>query len=357
MLYNSYGDSMKKKRRIKKKVIILILLFISIIIIFLLINNKDNINSKLKNIGYSNSEINELKNLTDEELNIILKNDYNNSLINIIKEKNYDKNKLNLYLEYINKYKDINYLTIFNLINEDNIDLLNQKYFIEDYIDRYIDYYNKNKNLTFTDVVSHVNSNIDYEYYTDSKASDTSKGMYTLVNKYNYLTSDYKSIDIITISNEFTRDTAKLNKTAYENFEKMAKDMKKEGLTIKITTGYRDYNFQATLYNNYVKNDGVSLADTYSARPGYSEHQLGFSVDLTNGNNVSFDNFKYTSEYKWLKDNAHKYGFIMRFKEDKENLTGYKFESWHYRYVGVDIATYIYENDITYEEYYAYFLR
>ncbi|MBQ2946285.1 MAG: M15 family metallopeptidase [Bacilli bacterium] len=181
--------------------------------------------------------------------------------------------------------------------------------------------------------------------------------MYTLVNKYNYLNKDYVPDNLVNVTGMYARDKAELVNVAYDNFVKMADDARKSNLTIKITTGYRSYNFQSTLYNNYVKVDGVKNADTYSARPGYSEHQLGYSADLTNAKNVAFDDFENTDEYKWLKDNAHKYGFIMRYPKAKEYITGYMFESWHYRYVGIEIATYIYENNITYEEYYAYFLR
>ena len=106
-----------------------------------------------------------------------------------------------------------------------------------------------------------------------------------------------------------------------------------------------------------VRIDGVEAADTYSARPGFSEHQLGYSIDLTNGESVPFEEFHNTKEYEWLKDNAYKYGFILRYPKDKEYITGYIFEPWHIRYVGYDIAKYIYENNITYEEYYAYFIR
>ena len=141
------------------------------------------------------------------------------------------------------------------------------------------------------------------------------------------------------------------------SFKKMADAAKEEGLTLLITTAYRNYNFQATLYNNYVRQDGKEQADTYSARPGYSEHQLGYSADLTNKERVNFGEFKNTKEFTWLKDNAYKYGFIIRYTEANQYITGYVPESWHYRYVGNDIAKYIYENNITYEEYYAYFLR
>lgn len=385
-----------KKRKIKFKNLFILLIIIIILILFALILF-DKSNNKLESIGYSNLEIKELESLSDKELNTIYKYDYNSNLIYIVKSENYNKEKLDLYINYTLKYKDINYLKIFNIINHenfkeknidkyisylkkyDNIDgiikyindysdynididsttlsFINEKYFIIDYLDRYLNYYKSNENLEFKEIVTRVNSNLDYEFYTDSNKADLSKEMYTLVNKYYYLEKNYVPENLVTVDGIYARDKAQLNETAFDNFVKMADSASKENLTIKITTGYRSYNFQSTLYNNYVKADGVKNADTYSARPGYSEHQLGYSADLTNAKNVSFDEFEYTDEYKWLKDNAHKYGFIMRYPKDKEYITGYIFESWHYRYVGVDIATYIYENNITYEEYYAYFLR
>ena len=181
--------------------------------------------------------------------------------------------------------------------------------------------------------------------------------MYTLVNKYNYLEYNYIPSDLEVVNWNYAVNNTKLNKIALENFIKMADDAKLENLNLLITTAYRDYNFQSVLYNNYVNADGIDLADTYSARPGYSEHQFGYSVDLTNLNYSNFGEFEYTSEYKWLQKNAHKYGFIMRYPKNKEYITGYQFESWHYRYVGIDIATYIHKNNITYEEYYEYYLR
>ena len=385
-----------KKRKLKFKNIIIFLLIL-IILFVILTNIFNNKNNSLKNIGYNNLEIKEIEKLTDSEISTIKKYKYNKNIVYIIESDDYDSNKLSLYLKYTSKYKDIDYLKIFNLINHkdfkeeyidkyikylkdyENIDgiikyineypnsdkniddttlsLINEKYFIIDFLDRYLDYYKKNSNLDYKDIITRVNSNLDYEFYTDSKEADLSKGMYTLVNKYYYLDENYVPDDLVNVEGKYARDSAKVNKTAYENFIKMADDVDKLGMTIKITTGYRSYNFQSTLYNNYVKADGVKNADTYSARPGYSEHQLGYSVDLTNANNASFSEFENTDEYKWLKDNAHKYGFILRYPKDKEYITGYMFEAWHIRYVGVDIATHIYENNLTYEEYYAYFLR
>ena len=353
--------------------------------------------TKLKNIGYNSLEIKEILKLSEKEINIILKCNYNEDLIYIIKSDNYNNKKLDLYLKYTKENKDINYLKIFNLINDRNVDnnkidkyinllkeydnikgiiiyvnnyldsnielndttlsFITEKYFIIDYLDRYLNYYKNNTNIEFSEIVTRINANLDHKFYDDSIKADISKGIYTLVNKYNYLDSDYVPNDLQTVSYDYAIHNTKLNKIALENFIKMANDAKKEKLTIKITTGYRDYNFQSILYNNYVNVDGKEKADTYSARPGFSEHQLGYSCDLTNADYTDFNEFEHTNEYKWLQDNAYKYGFIMRYPKDKEYITGYQFESWHYRYVGVDIAKYIYENNITYEEYYTYFLR
>jgi len=384
-----------KKRKLKIKNILILLIIIIIIFTLMVLFNKNN--KKLENIGYSSLEIKELEKLSEEELNTIYKYDHNSNLIYIVTSENYNKDKLDLYIKYTLENKDIDYLKIFNLMNHENFTLenidkyithlksfdnidgiikyvndynkydikldsttlsfINEKYFIIDYLDRYLNYYKNNNNLNYKEIITRVNSNLDYEFYIDSNKSDLTKEMYTLVNKYNYLDKDYIPDNLVTVTGIYARDKAQLVKVAYDNFVKLADEAKKNNLTIKVTTGYRSYNFQSTLYNNYVKADGVKNADTYSARPGYSEHQLGYSADLTNAKNVSFDDFENTDEYKWLKDNAHKYGFIMRYPKDKEYITGYMFESWHYRYVGIDIATYIYENNITYEEYYAYFLR
>jgi len=381
----------------KTIIIVTISLLIVILIASLLYLYTSNDKIKLKSIGYNNLETNEILKLNETEINKILNYDYNENIIYIIKSDNYDSKKLNLYLKYINENKDIDYLKIFNLINnkdtninklDEYIELLNkydnldgiityinnykdyeinldnttlsfiaEKYFIIDYLDRYLNYYENNKNLSFKEIITRVNSNLDYPFYEYSNQSDLSKGMYTLVNKYYYLDSNYVPEELETVSYEYAIHNTKLNKTALENFIKMADDAKKENLTLKITTAYRDYNFQSVLYNNYVNSDGKELADTYSARPGYSEHQFGYSFDLTNANYADFDEFQYTDEYTWLQNNAYKYGFILRYPKDKEYITGYQFESWHYRYVGVDIAKYIYDNNITYEEYYAYYLR
>ncbi|MDO4465707.1 MAG: D-alanyl-D-alanine carboxypeptidase family protein [Bacillota bacterium] len=113
-------------------------------------------------------------------------------------------------------------------------------------------------------------------------------------------------------------------------------------------SGYRSYQTQAQLYNNYVNQDGKEAADTYSARPGFSEHQTGLAFDLCNKN---YQLVESTREVNWISQNAHKYGFIVRFQKGKEHITGYQAEPWHLRYLGVELATKVYQSGLTLEEY------
>lgn len=135
-----------------------------------------------------------------------------------------------------------------------------------------------------------------------------------------------------------------------QKYLEMSNDAKGEGINLKMTSGYRSYDVQVDLYNEYKKRDGKEAADKYSARPGHSEHQSGLCFDL-NGTN---ENFIKTKEGKWLNDNAYKYGFVLRFPEGATNYTGYMYEGWHFRYVGESLSEKLYNNGnwISLEEYY-----
>ena len=141
-----------------------------------------------------------------------------------------------------------------------------------------------------------------------------------------------------------------IDKTAMEAFLKMKADAMALGLNIYISSGYRSWYNQNNIYNYYVSIDGKTKADTYSARPGHSEHQTGLAFDL----NSIDDSFTNTDEGKWVHNNCYKYGFILRYPSGKESVTGYMHESWHLRYVGVELASKLYNdgNWITLEEYY-----
>lgn len=146
------------------------------------------------------------------------------------------------------------------------------------------------------------------------------------------------------------RSSTCLDKTLMSAWNTMLKDATAKGLNIYIASGYRSYNYQVNVYNRYVKSDGAAVADTYSSRPGNSEHQTGLCFDL----NTIEDSFQYTNEGKWINDNCYKYGFCIRFPKGKDSATGYQYESWHLRYVGVDLATKLYNNGdwLSLEEYF-----
>lgn len=141
-----------------------------------------------------------------------------------------------------------------------------------------------------------------------------------------------------------------------DNFNKMKDDAKNDGVNLVIGSGFRSYNSQSSIYNNYVNRDGKEKADTYSARPGHSEHQSGLAADIygeASKDKYLWQSWGETNDGKWVNNNCYKYGFIIRYVKGKENETGYMYESWHIRYVGVELSTKLYNNGdwITLESY------
>ena len=142
-------------------------------------------------------------------------------------------------------------------------------------------------------------------------------------------------------------DPGKILPEALSAFYTMQADAYKAGCNLWITSGYRSYSYQSSLYNQYAARDGYAKADTYSARPGYSEHQTGLAMDI----NVAGDSFGYSPESKWLAANCWKYGFIIRYPQGKQDITGYKYEPWHVRYLGKDLAKEVYDSGLSLEEF------
>ncbi|MBR5015733.1 MAG: M15 family metallopeptidase [Clostridia bacterium] len=179
-----------------------------------------------------------------------------------------------------------------------------------------------------------------------------------LVNKVCGVSKNYKPANLQLTKYRAT-DRAEANQYmvdyAANAMDAMIEGAMAEGYTVLVTTAYRSYSFQSTLYNNYVAKDGQAAADKYSARPGTSEHQTGLAADLTSatvGYKLTKD-FGGTAEGQWLSAHAHEYGFILRYTSAGEPITGYMYEPWHFRYVGVDNATYIHQKGITLEEFIA----
>lgn len=222
-----------------------------------------------------------------------------------------------------------------------------------EYQDRYFEY-QKRTNLDIQDVITRVNIGLDNPFYTNTKEV-TEDGHVTLINKYLKLNKDYKpnDLEIVKVNNP---NKLYLRKEASESFERMVNDAKKENLNIILESAYRSYSYQVYLYNRYKDKDGIKKADTYSARPGYSEHQLGLSLDLRT-KEYSYENFEKSKEFIWMSDNSYKYGFILRYPKNKEDITGYNYEPWHYRYVGLDVAKDIKNKNLSFDEYYYLYIK
>lgn len=244
--------------------------------------------------------------------------------------------------------------------NDKILSLINEKYFLKKNFQLYMTYMTENKKKELSEVVRNINTHLDKDFYEISLKTDSSLDYKMIVNKFYQLDSSYSPDDIVTVPTTYawgTYGSIKVRQIAYDAFLDMWNAANEDGYYLMINSAYRTFEEQETVYNNYKDKRGQKYADSIAARPGSSEHQTGLCLDIFSKNNSNKSTFKDTEEAAWLKNNAHKYGFILRYPEDKVNITGYNFESWHYRYVGIEAATYCYENDITYEEYYAYFIE
>ncbi|MGH1332812.1 MAG: D-alanyl-D-alanine carboxypeptidase family protein [Exiguobacterium indicum] len=196
----------------------------------------------------------------------------------------------------------------------------------------------------------------DVDKSAEAKA-DLSLGNLVVVNKKYSLPIDYKPSDLVVPNVSFSYsgvlEQSYMRAPAAKQMEKMFAAAKKEGVTLNAVSGFRSGERQKVLYNNYVARDGKAAADQYSARPGHSEHQTGLTFDISapsvgNGLTAALGD---TKEGKWIANNAAKYGFIVRYDRGFQSRTGYTYEPWHIRYVGVDAATQIKNNGQTLEEY------
>ncbi|MFA5301179.1 MAG: M15 family metallopeptidase [Bacteroidales bacterium] len=184
--------------------------------------------------------------------------------------------------------------------------------------------------------------------YVNISEADTSDGILILVNKNHKFPEGYRPGDLIPIDEAYNRGAMNLlRKEAASAFANMCRRAARDSITLWNRSAYRSDTVQRELFENAVRRSGLTNAEQFSARPGHSEHQSGLTTDI-NSVHYSFGN---TPESAWLKKHAHRFGFIERYPPGKEHITGYRYEPWHYRYVGKKAATYIYQHKITLEEY------
>ena len=380
------GDSMeKRKRKINKKRILILVLFLLIILsigIYLIVPKRYGYQKDVINVFKEDNyyeKIKETKKYSKTLETAVIENNYKKEYfdeyldINYVEEDNFINN-INKLLDLGYKNKDINTfyekvpksidVIISNKYDKNIINYISLDYFKEENLDRYIKYnfidtksvYDTTilkEKYNYEDTVTFVNAYLDKDYYSNDipLSKDKASKLDVIVNKYYKLDKDYEPEDLTVINSKFASGTQKLRKEAAGKFEEMASDMLKENLKIYAGSTYRSYSYQEGLYNRYVKKDGFKEAETYSARAGYSEHQLGLAVDIVNGK------WNYLSEgdkeYTWLVNNSYKYGFILRYPHESEYITGYVFEDWHFRYLGIELATKVHESKLTYDEYIA----
>lgn len=357
----------KRKKKIKKT----FKLIISFIILIILVSGSFFVYNKFFKKEEVTSEVSKLmleNNISTEKYSktleyVLLNNIYDELYLDEYSDINYADNAnftkiLTTFLPLGYSGKEINYIlnlsdkNIEKLSNIEYIDISNYyniSNFNVDNIDRYNDYYQIN-NYSYQDVVTYVNINLDLKAYSVTKEVSDANSLLVLVNKYNFLPNNYKPEDLVYVPGAYGNNVP-MREVIKEPFLELQKAAEEEkGIKLKPTTAFRDQNFQKTLYNNYVAKDGVDAADTYSARPGFSEHQTGLAIDLKN-TLISSSTRLNDSDYEWLKENAYKYGFIIRYPKEKIDITGYQFENWHIRYVGLEAAKIIYENNLSLEEY------
>ena len=359
-------------------IILLIILLISILIITTLkvINNK---NEDEETSSYSETAVTVMKDmdlyneinskeysktievlLEDNELKEKYLDDYYqidymnienfSSTINNLLNKNYDGEEINYIMKNMESDIDI-------LLNMEYIDILAFKdisNFVINNIERYLNYQKENEDYDLATVVTYVNIGLDkegYSEYTEYTLEKAQNDLTILVNKYHKLPDNYEPDDLVALS---YNSNYYLREEAAEAFESLTKAGVLDGVIFYPFSPYRSYETQEVLYNRYVQRDGVKAADTYSARPGFSEHQLGLAVDVRSS---SLPDNLTPEHYKWMLDNSYKYGFIVRYPKGKQHITQFIEEPWHLRYLGVELATKVHNSGLTYDEYYDLYMK
>ena len=342
-----------KLRRTIAKIIIVFLILIPIIYfnrvkiihapLYIKYHKNKEVISALFNAKYSNKETDKIVKKLINKKKI---NSYTDDYILSLHEKGYSKHTISYVL--INfKPGDIKSL-INDKYDKDIDEMLNVSYFNYDNYDRYINYKSDKEDIKRS--ILKVNLDLDKDNYSDTVEETNPDSLTALVNKHRYINEDYEPSDLVDMSDDYANNyyrQMQLRSEAYEMFKKMVDAAREERLNFYAESGYRTFKFQRTLYNNYVYENGYTKANLYAARAGFSEHQLGTAIDLANIYTIE----ETDEEYKWIVKNGYKYGFIFRYTEDWADLTGFAKEPWHIRYVGIDVATKMHKENISFEEY------
>ena len=332
---------------------------IVLLILLCLCGCEESVDNKLADLGYKQEDIDIIMSYPESIQDYFLLK-YNEQYTKLMHIDNFDINKLGEYMKYVGLIDDED---IVDMVNQ-NIDyqeykkiiqIKNDEYYLEKNLDLYLENFDKYECVR--DCVEAVNTKTYLPYYTDIVDTDLSKNYLMLVNKYNALSSNFEPDDLVDIDPIYGR--GRTREAVYEAYKKLADDAFELGFNIWICSAYRSYDTQYGLYQGYLAAEGGNqeIVDTYSARPGHSEHQSGLCLDLYDSY-YGMDNFGYSKASEWINENCYKYGFIIRYTAEKEKVTGYQAEPWQIRYVGSsETAKDIMDRGITFDEYYACFVE
>ena len=227
-------------------------------------------------------------------------------------------------------------------------------HFIDANSSRYVGFQAKHPNIPYDVIVAYVNANVDFGFYNGIQTAHAPNSITVLVNK-NFVLPDNFAVGALSdIDSRYQMRTE-----AATQFNNMRKEMNALGLPLRITSAYRSRATQASLHSRAVSQRGVAAGEQQVARPGHSEHQTGLVVDVGQGAGGSTNAYRFqdSAQYRWMRQNAHRYGFILRYPNGLTNIHGYIFESWHWRYIGVAAATQMQHERIQlFEEYYGRYL-
>ncbi len=304
----------------------------------------DTLNEAFKSKYYKDANLDSYSKIKYQNQKNIIKN------INTLIDKGYSNSNISLILAHGND-EDVS-----EFAKKDKIKYLEEFYSLSyaklKYYDRYVKYSNETGEDEETTVLF-VNLSMDTDDYVDP-VNVSSFSINMLVNKHYKVSEDFVPDDLIKFDKKYCNgEVQEGNREAVVAFKNMYEAAKKEGLGLVINSSYRSYQDQENICNTFKDLYGEGYVTKYVALPGFSEHQTGLAFDIGSTTSKVFVESK---EYEWMKENAYKYGFILRFTKANAYITGFKSEPWHYRYVGKKVAKYIYDNNISLEEYYAEFL-
>lgn len=374
---------MKRKIKLKKPAKVMIGIFGSVFLLFIIIfGTYLFIEAKLSKIGYSKEAIYHI--ITEFKISYVQDYPHNLTLNAAFESRAYQEKNLEhyskiTYQNHQNIIQNINSLLkrgysdreismilahgsdsdVQEFAKRERIKYL-EEFFVYDFAklshyDRYINYMNEYGDDEETTIIK-VNLDLDKEDYVDSiQVTDYSK--FVLANKHHYLGEQYIPKKLIKVPDQYMKgkdNHAKGVNEAVTAAITMMKAAQKDGLNLLINSGYRSYSEQEEVYQTYLGLYGENYVASYVSKAGYSEHQTGYAFDFASGSSNVFAN---SEEYKWMIKNSYKYGFVYRFLKSKEEITGVKHESWHFRYVGKEAAKVMDTEELSFEEYYAKYLE